>query len=244
MHRLLAAALVALLAIGPSAALAGKPQPATFVGPFWLDTFETVEQQSIGGCCFGDPSVRVFNPDYALAGGCAWDADDQIWGRFVGGLDSGATVSGSVCLYADWSLHLVAFRVTSPGLVGTLTLPGHVSLTVPAGQVGCIAGPDYWFGQRGTTGTPLQVPDEWRYSPLLTEVVGSNGGVAVPVTFTVTLTNPTARRVRNVDAEVKLVLAGFELVALPTGCPFPMFNGGTKVYPVGHDPQVHWWVGP
>lgn len=242
-RRVLAAALTAALLLAAPAS-AARPSPAQWWPPggmSWGPSNDVVEQQSPGGCCVvGGP--RVLNPGYALETGCSWDADDQRW-RGVGGyLDPGASITSTGCLYADWTTHLLALRVETPGVVGTLTLDGHVALTVSAGKVGCIAGPDYQLFTHGTLDTP-QFDPGWTYSPLLTTFVA--GGVTRATSFTYTLTNVTARRIRAVEASVRLVLAGFALVAVPTGCPYPInFSGsGTPLYPIGHDPQIWTWVG-
>lgn len=189
--------------------------------------WEPVEQQTPGGATQPDESLWVRNPtkDDGTAA-CAWDSDDRLLAALGAGalLRPGETATATFCVFADWTTHGVALRVSTPGLIGTLTLEGYASVTVPGGQTGCITSPDYVYGD------PLPAIED------------SNGGHAELVTFTFSVTNPTDRRIRDAFAEAGAFLAGFSFVAAPW-CPYPWFREWTPLYGPSADPQVWSWVG-
>lgn len=175
-----------------------------------------------------DESVWVINPTRNDPRPCAWDADDRLLVVLGSNalLRPGETASGSVCVYADSTVHGIALEVNTPGLVGTLTVEGYASVTVAGGQTGCISSPDY----RAQTVPSLPLIDD------------SNGGHAETITATFSVTNVTNRRIRDGHAVVGVFLAGFEFVAKPW-CPYPWFREWTMLYGPSADPQVWTWVG-
>lgn len=229
---------------------AAKPVTAAW-GVWWPRVaWNPVEQQtpclSDGTHCGAtnpDQSVWVVNPTIPEGDGpppCAWDIDDKLFGGLQGQIPAGQTISATLfCVYADWSMHLAALDLTrNPELHGSVTLDGFATLDVRGGGRGCIAGPDYRLERRGA-GTPLN-GSGWVYSPILGPVPDSNGGVARLVTITYSITNPTSRQVRSADARAAVAHAGF---AGHSGnwCRFPITTYGTRLYPVGSDPQVWTW---
>lgn len=110
-------------------------------------------------------------------------------------------MSDSYCQIADGHHEITGVSVSapSPDLVVTLTYePQGVSFTLPARAVGrdfeyrgCVTGPIY---------------GNW---PALEEVPGSNGGRGRQTQITVTVTNPTERRVRNVGVHLETGSEGF-----------------------------------
>lgn len=217
-----------------SPANAAKPQPASWSGPFW-DQSETgiVEQQSPYPYWTLTPQ-SVLNPEMYFPGGCAWDVDDRQVALLNGSsIDPGASASVSMCIFADWGAHQFGLRL-SPGLVGSISVDGF---TLPVSSIGCIVGPQYRLVQKGTEAGPALDPG-WAYSPLLSPVEGSNGGVARRTTVTFTVTNPTLRRIRSPQAEARLVLATWRPAAETTGCPFPWHS---EFASFGSDPRYWYW---
>lgn len=235
-----AAALLVILALPVD----GRTYPGVWsvnVPRGWVSV--PVENQTPGGATQPDPSLWTVNPTINDPVPCAYDADDEMRASIGASalLRPGESAAGSWCSFADWTSHAVALRNSTPGLLATLTLPGHVTLTVPGGQTGCIAGPVYRLDRRGTVAQP-QFDPGWDFSPLLLPLAGTAGGVGVRHDFTFRVTNPTSKRMRNVFATSGIFLAGFAYEAAPW-CPFPWHQYWTPLYPAGADPQVWVWVG-
>jgi hypothetical protein len=161
-----------------------------------------VEQQTPGwfgvdcppgpGACQPDQSLWVVNPT-----SCPWDIDDFLSDATTIGayLDPGATASVGECLIADNAHHIVGVRMSAggPGLSVTLSYePFAVAVPVPvltatSKQVvygACVIGP------LGMSGLP--------------PVEGSNGGVGIPTTVRLTVTNNSGRRVKNIVGDLRL----------------------------------------
>lgn len=187
--RFLLAALFVLLLAAPASAK-GQPQLLEFYRSA-TNPQSPVEQQTPGwygvecppgpGACQPDESMWVVNPT-----GCAWDIDDRIVWTALGSsyLGAGESVSVSDCVIADNAYHVVGFSVAGdkPGLAVTLTYePFGFALGAAAG---CVIGPI------GLTDLP--------------PVEGSNGGAGVLTTSTLTVTNTSEHRVRNIEGALEL----------------------------------------
>ena len=193
------AALVVLLLIGRADATLLRNQPPV------------VEQQTGTGCALDfDLSDCVTN-----TGPCVWDADDTLWTSLFSPrhLAAGASVSTTVCVYADWDEHFVGMRAYIAAKGGQ-PRPYRISLTTePPGN--CRAAPCSLSvdtttreGARLCTSTP----DYDREDPL-PEVPyqGGGGGVlghAVYTTVTFTITNTGDRPiVQNISVGIEVSFA-------------------------------------
>lgn len=133
--------------------------------------------------------------------GCFWTFDDN-WQAFGSGyLDAGVSLVRSHCLIADWTPHQLGITVTapSPSLVITFHYdPWGVEFVVPARLVG------NGFEYRGCVIGP-----RWSLAlDLLPEVSGANGGRGSPASITITVANPTGKRIGKIDAGFEFGSAG------------------------------------
>lgn len=185
MRRFVGGLVLALLV--SSSVQAGTPQPVP------SDSFALSQKDNPV-----DPFARfgfdVWNPTP-----CAWDFDDH--GDYLRGgyLDPGTSATATACLIANenpllgwsWAIHpnyrftVFADRALSvtlcyqPGLCFPLSVIGSYRYEV------CIAGPFYGHD-----------------SPLIQTIPDSNGGWGVPTTATLTVTNTSSRRIRDIYVQV------------------------------------------
>jgi hypothetical protein len=120
---------------------------------------------------------------------CGWDAQDSRQRDAVlnSELAGGATVTDTMCLFQDWSPRVIVTNIaaSSPDL----------SLTVAFNTGGSTAvTPTYdsrlrlWVYKACVIAPTYQPGD-----PALQTIAGSNGGVAVPTTVSLTITNPSSK---------------------------------------------------
>ncbi len=138
--------------------------------------------------CAANPGVCVNNPTP-----CLWSADDGATFDAAGTLADGETAGQTQCVVADGFQHLTGVWVTStkPDLAVTVDYqPQNVQFTVAAVGSGhdwsyrnCFVGPYYG----GWTNLPI-IPD-------------SNNGTGIQTDVTVSVSNTTGAKVRNVSAQ-------------------------------------------
>ena len=199
-----------------SLATAGGQQPLTF-GRWFEDNQYWIEQQSIGWPDTTFESLWVHNPVAPGGNFCVWDVDDVIEDFAASGyLNAGASANVTECIIADVQSHRVSLTVhsSSPDLVVTLRYEPHgqVFTLIPRAigggyeYNGCVSGP------LGSTTVPI---------------ADSNGGVGFLTTVTATVTNPTSKRQRQLDAF--LVIGGYDFQ-----CPYePLtYEGGSWMWAI------------
>lgn len=131
-------------------------------------------------------------PGVVYTGACLWTIDSNVELGGYGKLAAGASASYQECLIADGFSHEAGVNLTAAtaDLIVTISYaPQGRTFQVPARPVadgyeyrGCVIGPGY---------------ADW---PSLPTVDDSNDGHGLPTDITVTVTNPTSRTVRNVNA--------------------------------------------
>lgn len=191
---LFALSLVALGGLFVGAALGSGNDPLTLTPDSQPGSGGFVEQQSPPGsgwmeACNLDPSSCVVNPTP-----CLWTADSRVTLMGFGSLAAGASATASLCLIGDWQQHILGAAVQSgsPSLVVKVRYQAlDVEYIVPARLLGrdydyrgCIVGPYYSHSD-----------------PQLLSIPDSNGGVGLRTDITLTVTNPTGRKERNVSAQ-------------------------------------------
>ena len=148
---------------------------------------QPVDHETWCGDCFGQDYTTqepwVTNPTE-----CMWDLDDEFRYTNVGNvLNAGATASVSECLYKGTQLvrGVTVLSSPSPALVVTY------SFTWAEGSESYVI-------------TPTFSAHRWHYDGCIAprilggtevEVPGSHGGTAVPVQVTVTVHNPTTKKI-------------------------------------------------
>lgn len=132
-------------------------------------------------------------PDAVNPTDCFWTFDDN-WQAFGSGyMDAGASIVRSHCLVADWTAHQLGINITAPSSSLVVTFrydPWGVVYTIPAKPVGgnyqyrgCVIGPRWTLDLAS-----------------LPEVPNANGGRGFMSSFTITVTNPTNKRISKIDA--------------------------------------------
>ena len=125
--------------------------------------------------------------------GCRWDSDDYwFFGTSGNILDAGATASAQACWYSShysspYLLTYFVFRSASPDLLIREHFEwaggSHVSpYLVPIRDGSVWRYQQCWFGPQTPLGPVVEIPD-------------SHGCMALPVRVTLTVTNPTTRKV-------------------------------------------------
>lgn len=239
-----AAALAAFLVLVSAAVARGGPGPLNFQfgssfqqGP----RFDPIEQQSSYSDCCTTIQPDVVNGTVAAGQNCFWDINDHFWQMTTGYLDPGASTSSGYCFVEEpssvyrclqgtcayWSMqrHRVGTEVwsTSPDLLVTdcFTVPARCFTAAPVWDqtskryhyANCA-----WVIWRGGTS-----PD-----PMVQPIANSNGGVGVVTQVTETVSNPTGRRVRDIQAA-----AGFSSdVVMEGGCHATLTSTHSE-YPFG-----------
>lgn len=197
---LLVAAMCGFFVASPLAARppSGSNDPLTLTADSSPGSGGFVEQQSHEGQsdwmqqCNLDPSSCVVNSTP-----CAWTADSRVTYQGFGFLAAGATASASFCFVADWQQHILgaAVQSASPDLIVKMRYEAlGVEFVIPPRPIthgydyrGCVVGPFYAHSD-----------------PQLLPIPGSNGGVGLRTDITMTVTNPTGRKERDVSAQFVL----------------------------------------
>ncbi len=213
MKRLVVVCALAILAI------AAGPQPLVF-GPWEPEQRQNpVEQQTQGGATQPDHSLWVVNNTQ-----CAWDPDDSLsTGDLNGSLAPGATATGTKCIIADWAEHATYFDVNAPrsGLAVSLSFSPQ-NFTIQASRRVVSYGYDWWVCTYG--------PDYEPASPALEPIPNSGyGGVGVPTSVTVSVTNTTNRTISKINAFMRVSLTIED--ASGGVCSFPLTHFHEGVYP-------------
>ncbi len=190
-------AVLVILGLSTMPAIAGRPRPgSTGLSDGQLVKQSPVEQQSPGYLQWqstGDPAY--YTPDSWVSNptGCVWDVDDdQVRYTTGGSLGAGASLVDQICLNADWSGmdwtgHLAGITLSSKS--------SSLSVTISFSPGGSFSVRPVWnnasktYGYKGCTGTPAYTEGD----PALQPIAGSNGGVAVPTTVKLTITNTGSR---------------------------------------------------
>jgi hypothetical protein len=205
MRQLLVAATVAVavvVAAGPASATEPfAPQLSS------RDIQSPVEQQTPLTCTPYPTCIPhdqwVINPN-----GCIWDVDDQRdWLDTDGYLAARASSQTNDCLIADWAgpdwwpRHglYVTLRTPSPDLVVRLSYT-----PCPSNQLGCLPKtvqpvPD---GRGYLYQGCIDAPTYYSTDSALLPINGSQHGVGVYTSASVTVTNPTRRTIRQVTATI------------------------------------------
>lgn len=179
---------VLLLSLPASAA---PQQPLDLsVGPSSIQHSPWIEQQDD----WPRPTdgTDIVNP---FGGTCVWSVNDHVSWRTTGYLDPGASSSTSVCIVSDFNPVLATrFGLTAwwgnsrYGFFGATASKGNVSVCYsPQGR--CFTGP--------FCGRANYNPDD----PALTEIPDSRGGRGVVTTITLTVSNPTSKRIRDITVD-------------------------------------------
>lgn len=181
-----------LVLVAPLSASAVKPRAAgaqgfAFTVTTLVGTSGPVEQQ---------PSV--VNP-----GPCLWTIDSrETWQAVPATLDAGASSSAAACLIADdaWHVASVIVHAPAPDLVVVISYGTPAETFQVAPQPAAAGGYEYEGCVYGPTYSTVSA---------LPEVPGSNGGHGIVTQVTVTVSNPTGRAVRKMDAEAEVASHGF-----------------------------------
>ncbi len=201
-----ASPIALLLLVGVGAAKGGKDYPLDLAGGTGFSQRAAwIEQQDDAP----QPADPIINP---LAG-CYWSMNDHFTKRSFGYLDAGASVSRDTCVVSDFTpVYKTVNGVTAwwstvtYGLFGTLVRADSPDLTVTVcyQPQGFCTNPSPALVDRSYV---WKFCGEARYrwdDPALTDIEGSNGGRGVITTVTLTIGNPTGRRVRGVEAYATL----------------------------------------
>lgn len=194
--------LVGLLALLSVLALTGaKPLPSssssfTF-SPESGQRGDPVEQQTpcYWTTCHDDPTTWVVNPT-----GCIWDVDEYNVLGGSGDLDAGASASGSLCVIADGLYYSAG---DDPHVLGVDLYAASSLLTV---QVSTSAGnadnqatvPAVWSAAAKAYRYHWCAPNGVDPPGPFPTVDGSNGGIGYRDDLSLTVGNPTGRKVRGV----------------------------------------------
>lgn len=230
--RRLAAVFFALSLLGLSGPAVARPHAAAGPGLAYRysngpNIADPVEQET-DWAFPADQSLWVINPSHQVP--CSWDVDDQWMSYAQGTLGAGESLAVDECVIASpTSFYRTVYGQTGwwsqqAGLLGQRLQAPSAGLTVAM----C------WQPQ-GRCFTPAPTYDAankvyvWRscaraqYHPTdleMVEVPGSQGGIGMFQTVTVTVTNPTSHNVRNVFSDVSAVsvvqVAGS---GFTSGCP-------------------------
>ncbi len=193
--------VVLLLALPASAK--GKPGALNLgVGPSSIQVSSWIAQQDD----WPQPADFIRNS----LPGCVWSVDDHRGYHATGYLDPGS-VSTQACVVSDFNPVLA----TRNGITDTWDMAayGFFGAALSAGLSGsvCYSPQGRCFVFTGTfCGRANYHPDD----PALTDIADSHGGRGVITMVTLTVTNPSSRRIRDAD-----VSWGFSSdVLFPAGC--------------------------
>jgi hypothetical protein len=203
--------LACLLTLHAAPAEAGRNAMGYVLYGSFVDP--TIEQQT--DLPFGSGNV-VTNPYRATP--CAWDVDDHWYSIAEGTLKAGQSLAKTECVVSSQSPFWVSVNGVygwwsfSLGWYGTQVKADVGSLVVTV----CYDVEDWCHTPTPTYDAASKV---WTYDsctlaayspedPAVYEIPGSNGGRGVVHQVTVTVTNPTARSVRNFSSLVGPVGAG------------------------------------
>lgn len=161
--------------------------------------------------CAQDQSLWVLNPTIPNAYPCSWDPDDH-WRQDTipgGYLDPGQSITLDACYILDWIWS--PNRQPNPGYFGALTVASKPGLIVTV-----CTDADTRSGLPCSTGTPVKVGNQWRAETCIAfsaadnvedfpPIPDSNGGRGEFANVTVTVTNVSGQRLRDVTASVQAV---------------------------------------
>jgi hypothetical protein len=198
-------AMLAVFALGSSSTFAGSPkQPLDLATANGFRQFSSwIEQQDD----WPMPASPIINPDPA----CTWSVNDHNDWLAIGSIEAGASTVRSQCIVSDFS----PVYATRNGMTAwwSNAVYGFAGLSVRS------MSPDLsvsvCYQPQGRCFVPSPVYDAadrvWLYrfcgrahydveDPGLVDVAGSNGGRGIVGIVTMTVANPTSRRVRDVWA--------------------------------------------
>jgi hypothetical protein len=168
-------------------------QPLTFVTTDRNYTAGVVEQQSVSypNC---DPLTQQCVENNT---GCLWTADSWEIQQSFGYLTTGSSTTASDCYIADWQVHQfkVDIKANSPNLLVKVALsPAGGPFTVTS--VALSKGSGYSYEYLLCFYLAGYGRDYSGFQP----ISNSNGGVGVPSSFQVTVSNPTGQKIRGIFA--------------------------------------------
>ena len=205
---------------------AGPAQPLAW-NPFRFNQqYDTpIEQQTKGwlipcddgtvgegqSTCWADQSLWVRNPTLTNTYPCVWDPDDH-WRQDTipgGYLDSGVSVTLDACYILDWTWS--PNRYPDPGYFGVSTRAPRVGL-----QLTICTDADTRIGVPCVTVGSVKVGNEWVSEACIEfnaagniedfpEIPNTNGGRGEFANVTVTLTNTSGQRLRDITASARAV---------------------------------------
>ena len=201
-------ATLALFAVFSLSASAAKPNALDLAGANasgqltswieqqddWPKPVDFIRNSVSGG--FGDP--------------CAWSVNDHLDWLAGGYLDAGASTSAQACIVSDFNpVYATRFGTTAWWSMAVYGFFG-VSVSEPLAAEVCYSPQGRCFSGQSFCGRANYAPDV----PALSDIADSHGGRGVVTTITLTVSNPTSKRVR--DAVVRWGISSD--VFFPVGC--------------------------
>lgn len=189
-HTILAVLAVFLAVALPASA--AKPQALDLAGAAAGGQFRSwIEQQDD----WPQPEDFIRN---SVFGGfdhpCAWSVDDHLDWVAGGYLDPDASSTSQVCIVSDFN----PVYATRYGTTGWHSMAAYgffgVSVPAPLAATVCYSPQRRCFTGQTFCGRVNYRPDD----PALQDIADSHGGRGVITTITLTVSNPTAKRVRDV----------------------------------------------
>lgn len=146
---------------------------------------------------------------------CVWSVNDRVAWLAGGYLDPGASTVAQACVVSDFNpVYATRFGVTSWGSIAPYGFFG-VLVSNPALDVTVCYSPQNrcFTAEQAFCGRANYLPDD----PALGDIEGSHGGRGVITTITLTVSNPTAKRIRNIRVDWGISSD----VRFPAGCAGP-----------------------
>jgi len=178
---------------------------------------QPVEQQSDYPFDSSGPRY-VVNPTQ-----CSWDVDDS-WQRIANDdyLDAGASATLQTCMVSDASTYYASHNGTSGwwasnrGYFGALVYAAVSGLAVSvcyAPQARCFhPQPQFNASQRRYDYVACTQVVYQQGDPALVSIPGSNGGTGVITNITLKVSNPTAKQIRSIGADIQVIGVGSKFV--------------------------------
>jgi hypothetical protein len=187
MKRVVLAALAALMLALPAVGQ-GKPSPLNLgVGPSVIQRTSWISQQD------DVPQPADFIRNSVVP--CFWSVNDHAAWHASGYLDAGASASTQVCIVSDFNpVFATKFGVTAEWSIAPYGFFG-ATVSDPMLDTSVCYSPQERCFSAPFCGRANYDPDD----PALSDIVDSHGGRGVTTTITLTVSNPTSRRIRDID---------------------------------------------
>jgi hypothetical protein len=190
--------------VAPSSAhlklVSKPPQPTNTFVLIARSTNQPVDWLTWCGDCVG-VDYTTANPWVTNPTTCLWDSDDEYSYSYDGTtMAAGASASVHECEYGSPRTHRTdtQFSASSPSLVVTQSFAWDNGTKTQTWHVAAVLDPiTRLYDYNSCFHTPNGDPT----SDVFVTVPGSNGGVAMPVAITTTVTNPTSTKVSKIGGK-------------------------------------------